>query len=606
MGRRDRTFNRKLNGKPDRDTSPTRTLPSNRPFTVEAAEVLPKQAPRSSFSFSQTDIASGDQASAAAPLQAKLTIGQPGDKYEQEADRVATQVVQQLHSPQPNHPDESLQRRLNPARQPPLQRQSSIPVGPTSPEFDQSLNQARRGGSPMEPTVQAQMESAMGTDFSRVKIHTDAHADQLSRSIQAKAFTTGSDVFFKQGAYAPSSRSGQELLAHELTHVVQQSGGLNRQIQRKSLTGLDKKHVGKKLFGSTVTEDIQSSIQQYNKIEGGQNYDEKLKVLGQVLAHSKKWLDNYANSTDQAKLDKVPAIRHVQQEANLEKTQVEQDRQQATDTAIDDKNQNSQSTSKFEELTNTEFKEIYDPVVANIKAQVLLKLGVGRGEWRRSKELNEFRQQLKDTARDQAKQDIDTDQQLTNETESMKNFIKMKANVEAYSSSKKSVDKVMEEKAKDITSQFAKETDYKNALNAEASSAANKTALTFVSTDPDLADDKTLKAITAAKQAAAKSKSLELSNQSLAAAISEAREYTKGSKRGPNGEVEQGLQTSVKEQVTDDEIGKKAITKVIEEDTLTKGFDRVAKLIDTFVPAKGAVSLDIVLKIKDPQTGGFF
>ena len=64
----------------------------------------------------------------------------------------------------------------------------------------------------------------MGADFSQVKVHTDAHADQLSRSIQANAFTTGNDVFFKQGAYDPSSSSGQELLAHELTHVIQQNG----------------------------------------------------------------------------------------------------------------------------------------------------------------------------------------------------------------------------------------------------------------------------------------------------------------------------------------------------------------------------------------------
>jgi len=63
----------------------------------------------------------------------------------------------------------------------------------------------------------------MGADFSGVKVYTDAQADQLSRSIQAKAFTTGQDVFFRQGAYEPRSRGGQELIAHELTHVVQQN-----------------------------------------------------------------------------------------------------------------------------------------------------------------------------------------------------------------------------------------------------------------------------------------------------------------------------------------------------------------------------------------------
>ena len=114
----------------------------------------------------------------------------------------------------------------------PLQRQSSIPVGPTSQEFETSLNRARSGGSRLEPRIQTQMESAMGADFSRVKVHTDSQADQLSQSIQAKAFTTGNDVFFKQGAYNPDSRGGQELLAHELTHVVQQ-GAAARTVQRK-------------------------------------------------------------------------------------------------------------------------------------------------------------------------------------------------------------------------------------------------------------------------------------------------------------------------------------------------------------------------------------
>ena len=69
------------------------------------------------------------------------------------------------------------------------------------------------------------MGKAMGADFSGVKVHTDSQADQLNQSIQAKAFTTGQDVFFRQGTYQPGSKDGQELIAHELTHVVQQNGG---------------------------------------------------------------------------------------------------------------------------------------------------------------------------------------------------------------------------------------------------------------------------------------------------------------------------------------------------------------------------------------------
>ena len=436
MGRRDRTLDRKQERKPSPPV-PATALPATRAFTAETTDdkVAPKSESHQAFRFSQIAISEGHLTTptdAPTSLQPKLTLGQPGDKYEQEADAVAQQVVQRLNtplagSPQTHHPDEELQRQLWQGQ--PLQRDSSIPVGPVDPQFEQRLDRARGSGSTMAPVVQTQMESAMGADFGRVKIHTDAHADQLSRSIQAKAFTTGNDVFFKQGAYAPTSRSGQELLAHELTHVVQQSGGVQRQIQRKQLTKLDKKNVGTQLVGTTITQDIQAGIETYNKIESGRNYDEKLKVLGKVLGHTKKWLERYENSEDTKKQGKITAIKGIQLEANSEQQQVKQARQQATDTAIDGKNQSRQQQDpKFEELETQVFKDIYDPIVKSINAQVLLKLGVGRGEWRRSKDLNEFRQNLKDTARDQAKQDIDQDtgNQLSNETESMKNFIKMK------------------------------------------------------------------------------------------------------------------------------------------------------------------------------------
>jgi hypothetical protein len=76
----------------------------------------------------------------------------------------------------------------------------------------------------------------MGADFSGVKVHTDSQSDQLNKSIQAKAFTTGQDVFFRQGAYEPSSQGGQELIAHELTHVVQQNGGAVQRSPQQTTT----------------------------------------------------------------------------------------------------------------------------------------------------------------------------------------------------------------------------------------------------------------------------------------------------------------------------------------------------------------------------------
>jgi hypothetical protein len=91
---------------------------------------------------------------------------------------------------------------------------------------------AGSSGRSMDGGTLTRMESAFGASFSNVRIHDGAEADTLSRSLQAEAFTTGNDVFFRKGNYDPSSSGGQELLAHELTHVVQQSGGASRRIRR--------------------------------------------------------------------------------------------------------------------------------------------------------------------------------------------------------------------------------------------------------------------------------------------------------------------------------------------------------------------------------------
>lgn len=168
-----------------------------------------------------------------APIQAKLTIGEVGDKYEQEADRVAKDVVQQINTNSlPNEDSAQIQRQQ--ANKEQLQRkqlpemvqcQEVVASGEASTDLDTAINSARGGGQPLDANLQQSMGQAMGTDFSGVRVHTDTQADQLNKSIQAKAFTTGQDVFFRQGEYQPESRGGQGLIAHELTHVVQQNRG---------------------------------------------------------------------------------------------------------------------------------------------------------------------------------------------------------------------------------------------------------------------------------------------------------------------------------------------------------------------------------------------
>jgi hypothetical protein len=195
----------------------------------------------------QRSLFNSPQQLSASPIQAKLTIGEPGDKYEQEADRVASQVVEQINVPasaqstqgrsvqrQEEQPEELqakpeitiLQRQEEKPEE--LQakstQQRAIAGGEASTDLTSAINSARGGGQAIADNIRKPMEVAFGADFSGVKVHTDSQSDQLNQSIQARAFTTGQDVFFRSGEYNPGSRGGQELLAHELTHVVQQSG----------------------------------------------------------------------------------------------------------------------------------------------------------------------------------------------------------------------------------------------------------------------------------------------------------------------------------------------------------------------------------------------
>ncbi len=98
-------------------------------------------------------------------------------------------------------------------------------AGPLDPEIAEDIKAAKGGGQALDDHTRSDMEGHLGTDLSDVRVHTGGKADTLNRSVQAEAFTTGNDVFFKSGKYAPETSSGRGLLAHELTHVVQQRSG---------------------------------------------------------------------------------------------------------------------------------------------------------------------------------------------------------------------------------------------------------------------------------------------------------------------------------------------------------------------------------------------
>ncbi len=210
-------------------------------------------------------------------IQAKLKIGSPNDKYEQEADRVAEQVM--------NMPEQAVVQRkadkkeliqsktITNTIEPVIQRQQeeeeeefqlgydqepedltqileSVPTGDadvlaeeeeefiqlksnanTVPQITHGISHAihsiKGSEQPLPISERAFFEPRFGTDFSNVRMHTGEQAARTTQSINARAFTLGRDLVFGAGQYLPGSLKGRSLLAHELTHVVQQGGGVS-------------------------------------------------------------------------------------------------------------------------------------------------------------------------------------------------------------------------------------------------------------------------------------------------------------------------------------------------------------------------------------------
>jgi hypothetical protein len=162
--------------------------------------------PRFGHDFSQIRT----YAPAAGVIQTKLAINKPGDEYEQEADRVADQVLAaSAHSPV-GDATLRVQRFAGQATE-----------GTTAPaSVDRALASP---GKPLESVLRQDMEQRFGYDFSRVRVHSGANAEQSARDLNAHAYTVGQNIVFGTNQFAPATYTGQRLLAHELTHVVQQS-----------------------------------------------------------------------------------------------------------------------------------------------------------------------------------------------------------------------------------------------------------------------------------------------------------------------------------------------------------------------------------------------
>lgn len=172
-------------------------------------------------------------------VQPKLTINEPGDQYEQEADAMAEQVMRMPANENQVKPTTgligaSVQRKCaaceeEEKKKKPVMRKSENGNGSVqaSPSFASSLQASKGAGSPLPQGTRSFMENAFSTDFSGVRIHADSKASEMNKGINARAFTNESDIYFGSGEYMPQSNDGKKLLAHELTHVVQQNNHNN-------------------------------------------------------------------------------------------------------------------------------------------------------------------------------------------------------------------------------------------------------------------------------------------------------------------------------------------------------------------------------------------
>ncbi len=212
-------------------------------------------APQSSHSFGKIPVHTGTHGN----IQPKLKVNSPGDIYEQEADRVSNQIMENpvVAIPQSvqrlsHNEDEIIQNLPAPSITPIVQRQAppgekekdeieeDDSIGSVQPKRLQSavssnhehvedlgnrLKREKGGGKPMDADMRAFFEPRMQAGFDRVRIHTDSNAVHMNRELGARAFTHGRDIYFGADQYVPNSLEGKKLIAHELTHVVQQGGG---------------------------------------------------------------------------------------------------------------------------------------------------------------------------------------------------------------------------------------------------------------------------------------------------------------------------------------------------------------------------------------------
>jgi hypothetical protein len=173
---------------------------------------------------------SGGPMVARSPAQA-LVVSSPSDAAEREAEKAGQRVMAMSPGPPAaahvSKPEAAkIARAAAPASRP--------APGTLDPDIAREVEAAQSGGSPLPEAIRNHMERSFQADFSRVRIHTDEQAGRLSVRLGARAFTRGNHIYFARGAFSPDTRSGGELIAHELTHTIQQGHAVQRRAEMPS------------------------------------------------------------------------------------------------------------------------------------------------------------------------------------------------------------------------------------------------------------------------------------------------------------------------------------------------------------------------------------
>ncbi len=258
-------------------------------------------------------------------IQTKLAVGPAHDPYEQEADRVAQQVMA-MPAPARTQPtvqrapeeEEELQMKplaasITPLVQRQAEEEEELQMKPevqraaggagfvASNEFEQRLAASRGSGSPLPDGVRSFMEPRFGADFGGVRVHTGSNAVQLNRDVSAQAFTHGQDIYLGEGKADLESEQGRQLLAHELTHVVQQNG-----------TGQVQRSVALHVIQRDILTDWETQSSIPGKFWGSQSRSKELKAIGEavkVLVDTAPGLWDQIVSNGQVVLGKITAWR---------------------------------------------------------------------------------------------------------------------------------------------------------------------------------------------------------------------------------------------------------------------------------------------------------